>query len=355
MSSPALPSESSYIEDLHHTVFGSTLASTEPAATRASDAVKEKAKNKVECPKNLEEDLALLQQNPATSVLMERALALNTRDIKIKLDAGDDTRWDRQTGTIYISRSKKGPAIRAALLFELNNAANPHAKTNAVESRMAALSERDVRLTGPDYFRIAQEMEKDEFDSLQAYRDQVEAMGGSESHLKTMREKYMDLIGEHGQLDYEKFVQQNIASGHTMELAKAQYAAYTGRSPDELGLIMPLRLQEPNNYKAFMKAELRPRSAEKVGEQIEADKVLDRETAELFPDPQQVETDAPDPREQDSGSLSFKKWSAISSQALTEVKVTRLMDRPLQDLLKMAYEAGYTPNMFVSMMENGTW
>lgn len=59
--------------------------------------------------------------------------------------------------------------------------------------------------------------------------------------------------------------------------------------------------------------------------------------------------------EQDSGTLSFDEWQPLAFNALRGIIVTRELDHPLNTLLHMAYDAGYTPMMFASMMRDGTW
>jgi hypothetical protein len=59
--------------------------------------------------------------------------------------------------------------------------------------------------------------------------------------------------------------------------------------------------------------------------------------------------------ELDSGEIGYAQWQPIALFAMKKIKVTRELDMSLPDLLKMAYDHGYTPNMFASMMENGTW
>ncbi|GAB4210949.1 MAG: hypothetical protein OHK0022_44920 [Roseiflexaceae bacterium] len=59
--------------------------------------------------------------------------------------------------------------------------------------------------------------------------------------------------------------------------------------------------------------------------------------------------------ELDSSGLEYDQWKPIALEVLNKVDVTRPLDMPLEQLLMMAYNAGYTANMFGDMMENGTW
>lgn len=322
----------------------------------------------------------LLKMPQVRKIVEER---LKTGDINIKQAKDDDTYWDRKTSTIFVSNKKKGAEIKAAILFELNNAVNPHTNTDNIEKRMMTLSEKGVDLTGPDFFGVGQEMEKDEFLSLKNYKEQVEASGASGKELATLKEKYASILGGKGELDYDLFVKQNISSGHTMDLARLQYANYTGKDMSLLDTIMPLRLRDPMAYEQYRKGAMRPRQKGKIEETLKEEEKakLDNTTPELFnekqekseskaekkqekkPDIKPAKESAKESpegsksnlRELDSGDLDFEQWAPIATEAMKERKVTRQLDRPLSTLLKMAYDAGYTANMFADMMENGTW
>jgi len=65
--------------------------------------------------------------------------------------------------------------------------------------------------------------------------------------------------------------------------------------------------------------------------------------------------DNADQLELDNGDIFYEDWEPLSRQAMGNIVVTREFDRPLDELMRIAYDAGYTPNMFTQMMENGTW
>lgn len=285
-----------------------------------------------------------MMQNRTILELINKAT--EDKDIYLKESRSDDTRWDRRTNTIYISSSKKGSQIVAAILFELNNAANPHKFTDEIEAKLVKLSKQQKELTGPDFFRIAQEMEKDEFISLQNYMQQVESYDVSKQKKETLREKYKDLI-KNGQLDYDLYKEQNILSGHTMELAGLQYQNYTGYDPANLETIMPLRLKRPSDFKSYSSGLMRQRQRSKFERALleEREERIDRLTPELFPDPLQM----------DSGQVSFNKWRKIALETMNRRTITRELDLSIDELLKLAYGSGYTAEMFADMMENGTW
>ena len=189
-----------------------------------------------------------LQGNPAVAGLIERVLAGG--DVTLRIDDGDDTRYDRRSRTIFVSRSKNANQARAAILFELNNAANPHAHTDAAEGVMTTMAERGEAPGGGDYLHVAREMEKDEFISLVNYAHQAQGLGASGPAAAALREKYEALLAQGGGLSYDAFVAQNRRSGHTLDLAQAQHGAFTGKSSAEFPGI-PLEFRDPVRYEAY--------------------------------------------------------------------------------------------------------
>jgi hypothetical protein len=167
-----------------------------------------------------------LKRNPAVAGLIERVLAGG--DVKLSIDKDEDTRYDRSTRTIYVGRDKEKHQARAAILFELNNAANPHTYTDAAEGVLTTMNASVDKLGGGDYLHVAREMEKDEFISLVNYVHQAEALGAGKQASRALREKYVDLLIEGGRLSYDSYVEQNRTSDHTLELAMAQHKEFTG-------------------------------------------------------------------------------------------------------------------------------
>ena len=169
--------------------------------------------------------------------------------IKIKETDQDDTRYDRQKKTIYVYKKKKEDELKAALLFELNNADNPHKYTDAVEEVLLDMSKKDETLTGMDYIHVAKEMEKDEFVSLVNYHHQVKDLYKNQKIPKKLAEKYDEMEEEGGKLSYAKYVDQNRKSGHTSDLAEAQHDNFMrGKGSKFEDLSLPVEYLHPGSY-----------------------------------------------------------------------------------------------------------
>lgn len=204
-----------------------------------------------------------LSKDPKIAALISEVLSQDK--VTIRTDSGDDTRYDRTRRTIYVGAKKKNKGeIAAAILFELNNAKNPHTYTNAAEANLLAMGEASKEPTGVDYIRVAKEMERDEYLSLREYANQVTNLSSavklSEKDRKQLRENFEALKSDGDdtlELSYTKFVDQNRRSGHTLQLAQAQQVNFTGGlSPFPE---VPYAYTDAANYDAYMAGGLRPR------------------------------------------------------------------------------------------------
>lgn len=174
---------------------------------------------------------------------------IKKEDIKIQETDQDDTRYDRKQKTIYVYKKKKEDELKAALLFELNNANNPHKYTDAVEEVLLEMSEKDETLTGMDYIHVAKEMEKDEFVSLVNYHHQVKKLYKNQKIPEKLAEKYDEMEEEGGKLSYTKYVDQNRKSGHTSDLAAAQHDNFMrGKGSKFEDLSLPVEYVHPQSY-----------------------------------------------------------------------------------------------------------
>ena len=181
----------------------------------------------------------------------------------------DDTYWDRNNRVIYLSPQKKNESKLAAIIFELCNACNEHSFTDKIETLLLNTSIKELKLTGPDFFYVAQEMEKDEFISLKNYKKIIDELNLPRPQKNKLRDKYIDIQNTSNKLDYDLFVNQNLSSGHTMDLAKLQFSNYTGLKPEQLLEILPLRLKQPSLYLNYKTGNLRNRSAQKIKDILE--------------------------------------------------------------------------------------
>ncbi|MEO1338666.1 MAG: hypothetical protein AAFV29_23685, partial [Myxococcota bacterium] len=140
-----------------------------------------------------------------------------------------------------------------ALLFEAVNATNPMRHTRAAERVLGQQARAGEDVTSPNFMQVALEMEKDEYNSLRRYAALVDRLPSSSGFNKrVMAEKFADIFprGRPEADSYDRFVHQNRHSGHTVDLAKAQYENYYGRDR----LAPPYSYREPGNYDAFQQA-----------------------------------------------------------------------------------------------------
>ena len=197
---------------------------------------------------------------------------LKKGSISIRKSTKDDTFWDRRSRKIHISKRKNFYEIKSAILFELHNAINSHFYTDSIEKKLLKLSIQRVELSAAVFFCVAQEMEKDEFISLKNYKAILKNYSFSNEKEKTIFEsKYIALLDEKNEIDYEIFKEQNLFSGHTLELAKLQFQNYTGLDSERLVQILPFRLKHPNLYRMYLEGKLRDRKKKEI------DKILEEE------------------------------------------------------------------------------
>jgi hypothetical protein len=192
-----------------------------------------KSRSKV---KKINTALTRLRKNAAVAALLDGL----PDGVQFKITAENDTRYDRASSTIQIYSQKKGDELVAAVLFEANNADNPLLYTTDVESVLTQMSRDGKTLSSRDFINVARQMEKDEFISLINYHEQVKALYNVIPP-KIMAKLEASLVD--GELSYSKFVDQNRSSGHTVELARAQFANFTGESPGDFHV--PLRISNP--------------------------------------------------------------------------------------------------------------
>jgi hypothetical protein len=153
------------------------------------------------------------------------ASVLKMGALTIRTASNDDTRYDRKNRTIYVSSKKEAPEAAAAILFELNNANSAYTFTDAAEKALEQLTIAGDEITLTDFLYIATEAEKDEYVSLVHYRNQVEGLSSKTFDLAVLRDKYIALDASNPQTFYDAYVQQNLSSGHTYEMAEAYYVA----------------------------------------------------------------------------------------------------------------------------------
>jgi hypothetical protein len=164
-------------------------------------------------------------------------------NLTIMTSDDDDTRYVRATRTIHVHGKGTKSQASAAILFELCNAANDHRYTDAAESGLGEMATARAKPTGADYIHVAKEMEKDEFVSLTQYAHIASTMHGADA---VMRQKYDAVEASSGGLSYDKYVEQNARSSHTLDLAKAQQQNYTG-GYEEISNV-PLQYVKPEAY-----------------------------------------------------------------------------------------------------------
>ena len=293
--------------------------------------------------KQYERIVARLKQDPNVANLVENVLGAG--GITIRTDDKNDTRYDRSRRTIYVSKSKSPRAAAAAILFELNNANNPHTYTDAAESGLLAMGQLGESPQGADFIHVAREMEKDEFVSLVNYAYQVENLAPLGLSTTDLKEKYQGVLDD-GQLSYEKFDAQNRSSGHTIELAKSSHQAFTGgysEFPE-----VSYAYENPSGYAAYMTG----KGSTRVRSQIKK-KLDDKESRGVNTVSDRIRKTAPAFDPSDVGATYHLLPSASASPSATPApSAGSSSPQPVAPLRAMPASPGRAEQQRIARLEN---